>query len=394
MSYFSPYIDESGLHIPNYNDVLENLILQVKSIFGEDVYLEPDSQDYQLISIFALKIYDCIQALQLAYNSRGPGTAIGSALDGIVKLNGISRNRATYSECSVTLTGTAGTLVTGGIVQDLSGYLWSLPIAVTIGTDGTVNATATCQVPGPIVVSPGDISKIATPTYGWAGVNNSGFATIGAAVETNSQLRSRQAISTAQPSRTVLEGTKGAIASILGVTRFVVYENDTNIESLDGLPPHSITAVVEGGGNEEIVTAIFNKKGPGCYIHGNVNVPIIDSYGASTIIKFFRPSYVYVDVIINIKPLAEYTTATEELIKSSVIDFIDSISMGSNIVPVSSFWGAALSAMAISGKPTFSITSLTAARHGGIQGIDDIVTTFNEALSGNVEYVTVNVSEV
>jgi len=392
MSYFSPYIDESGLHIPSYNDILEDLILQARSIFGEDVYLEPDSQDYQLISIFSLKIYDTLQLLQLVYQSRGPGTAIGASLDGIVKINGIVRKAPTYSTCVCTISGLIGALISGGIVKDVNGYLWDLPATVAIPSIGSIDVAATCQVPGPINASVGEITQIVTPTYGWNSITNNSVAEVGQSVETDSQLRVRQSFSTAQPSRTVLEGTKGAIASITGVTRFVVYENDTSVESLEGLPPHSITVVAEGGDEEEIATAIFNKKGPGCYTHGNVSVPLIDSYGAGTTIKFFRPSYVYVDVVINVKPLAGYTTATEELIKSSVIDFINSISMGLNIVPVSSFWGAALSAMAISGKPTFSITSLTAARHGETQGTDDIETEFNEALSGNIEYVTINLN--
>ena len=64
MSYFTPYIDDSGLHMPTYNDILADIIASMKAIYGNDIYLEADSADYQFISILALKIHDSYQAVQ------------------------------------------------------------------------------------------------------------------------------------------------------------------------------------------------------------------------------------------------------------------------------------------------------------------------------------------
>ena len=58
MSYFEPYIDSYGFHMPTYVDIRDDLINQMKSIFGNDIYIDEDTQDYQQISIFAKKIYD------------------------------------------------------------------------------------------------------------------------------------------------------------------------------------------------------------------------------------------------------------------------------------------------------------------------------------------------
>ena len=55
MAYFTPYIDETGFHFPTYQDIVDDMVAGAKSIFGSDIYLENDSADYQLISIFALK---------------------------------------------------------------------------------------------------------------------------------------------------------------------------------------------------------------------------------------------------------------------------------------------------------------------------------------------------
>ena len=124
MAYVAPTISVSGLSIPSYADILADLIASYQATYGQDVYLANDSADYQFLSIIALKIYDVMQALQLAYNNRSPVTAIGAALDSLVKLNAISRKVASYSTCSVTLYGTAGSVITNGKVSDANGNVW------------------------------------------------------------------------------------------------------------------------------------------------------------------------------------------------------------------------------------------------------------------------------
>lgn len=391
MAYFTPYIDASGLHIPTYTEIRDSLIEDAKTIFGQDIYLEPDSQDYQYISAVALKINDAFLVAQLAYNSRGPSTAIGTALDSVVKINGIKRKAATYSTATVTLTGIAGTSIINGVVTDKLGYNWNLPSTVTIGAGGTVEVTATCQTSGAIIAGIGDINVIATPTYGWNAVTNNSAATVGTSVEADSQLRSRQAISTTQSSKTIFEGLVGGIAEVSGVTRYKLYENDTNTVDSIGLPAHSITAVVEGGANTAIAQAIYNRKGIGCYTNGDVTVEVADSTGRTTNIRFYRPTYVGIAATINVKALSGYTTQTTTDIKNNIVEYLNGLDIGEDLA-ISSLWGAALSAMPNLKAPTFSITSLTAGKTTGSQGTTDIAILFNEVTQGVVENITINVT--
>ena len=37
MPYVPPYIDNTGMHIPTYSEIRDDLIQQMKSIFGEDI---------------------------------------------------------------------------------------------------------------------------------------------------------------------------------------------------------------------------------------------------------------------------------------------------------------------------------------------------------------------
>ena len=91
MSYFAPYIDATGLHLPTYEDRLSDLCDAYRTIFGPEAALAPAVPDYQLLSVFA-KALDDVSALVLqAYNSRNPMYASGAALDLLLPQYGIAR---------------------------------------------------------------------------------------------------------------------------------------------------------------------------------------------------------------------------------------------------------------------------------------------------------------
>ena len=81
MAYFAPYIDETGIHMPTYEDRLQDLCDKYRSIFGQDAVLDPAVPDYQLLSVFAKALDDTSAYVLAAYNSRNPGYASGQALD-------------------------------------------------------------------------------------------------------------------------------------------------------------------------------------------------------------------------------------------------------------------------------------------------------------------------
>ena len=43
MAYFAPYIDASGIHMPIYEDRLQDLCSAYRTIFGQEVELDPGS---------------------------------------------------------------------------------------------------------------------------------------------------------------------------------------------------------------------------------------------------------------------------------------------------------------------------------------------------------------
>lgn len=379
MAYTAPYIDDAGLHIPTYGDIRDDLIDQFKSIYGQDIYLENDSQDYQMISAFALKTYDTMQLLQIVYNNRSPKTAVGTGLDSIVKLNGIRRKEASHSTCEVILTGTPGTPIAAGVVEDEAGNQWTLPKNIVF-SDSTMQVTATCETLGAIEAGAGTITKIVNPQKGWTAVTNNDVAISGQPVETDEQLRYRQMLSVAIPSQNMLDGTIAGVASVVGVTRYKVYDNDTNETDANGIPGHSIAAIVEGGTDAEIAEQIYLRKGPGCGTFGALAITYINSDGLQTIVRFSRPAYVPINVNVKLKTGKSYTTSVADTLKSNIEKYINSLDIGYNVT-VTGMLTAVSAAITNAALPSFSLSGIAISKDGETAGITDVAIAYNEVAS-------------
>ena len=92
IAYFAPYIDASGIHMPTYEDRLQDLLSAYRTIFGQEAELSPAVPDYQLLSVFAKALDDTSALVLQAYNSRNPLYASGQALDLLLPQYGITRN--------------------------------------------------------------------------------------------------------------------------------------------------------------------------------------------------------------------------------------------------------------------------------------------------------------
>ncbi|EEC0591253.1 hypothetical protein VA78_003083 [Salmonella enterica subsp. enterica] len=328
----SATVTAEGISAPDYQTILDTLTSYFQQIYGSDAYLEPDSKDGQMVALVALAIHDANNTAISVYNCFSPVTGYGAALTSNVKINGIARKGATNSTVDLLLTGTAGTTITNGTVKDTNNVIWRLPASVVIGVDGAVTVTAICSSSGAVAALAGTITTINTPTRGWTSVTNPAAATVGAPAETDAELRIRQGQSVAIPSITPFEGVDGAIANIAGVTRHKLYENDTGKTDGNGLPPHSISAIVDGGDVTEIARIIRGNKGQGVRTWGKTSVTVPDKYGNPHIISFSRPTDVPVYGKITLKVFAGYTSQIGVQIQQAVADYINRLMIGDQVL--------------------------------------------------------------
>ena len=401
MAYFAPYIDAAGFHLPSYADILSDLISGYQAIYPQAVYLGTDTAKYQEISIFALKVYDTNLGSQLAYNARSPLTAVGSDLDSILKLNGLARKGASYSSAPEIIQGVPGTTITNGTVTDTQGNIWALPTLVIIPTAGSVIVSAVCETAGAISAETGAISTISGgATAGWISATNPSPALPGQPVETDSQVRGRQAFSVAQPSLTRLQSALATIAQVPGVTRINTgsptpgsqgssIENPTGAADVWGNPPHSLSMVVEGGTDLDVATAIFSKRGIGPYMNGTTSVPVTDpTNGEVTTVSFSRPTYVPIYVSMTVHGLTGYTTAVLALIQQAIVSYLNSLQIGETLT-YSSLYAVAQSVMPSLLIPQFSVRSLATGTGPMPAGTADISVNYNQVVSGTAANVII-----
>ncbi|EHE5761116.1 hypothetical protein JMR72_003943 [Salmonella enterica subsp. enterica serovar Schwarzengrund] len=328
----SATVTAEGISAPDYQTIFDTLTSYFQQIYGSDAYLQPDSKDGQMVALVALAVHDANNTAISVYNCFSPATGYGAALTSNVKINGIARKGATNSTVDLLLTGTAGTAITNGTVKDTNNVIWRLPASVVIGVDGAVTVTAICSNSGAVAALAGTITTINTPTRGWTSVTNPAAATVGAPAETDAELRIRQGQSVAIPSITPFEGVDGAIANIAGVTRHKLYENDIGKTDGNGLPPHSISAIVDGGDVTEIARTIRGNKGQGVRTWGKTSVTVPDKYGNPHIISFSRPTDVPVYGKITLKVFAGYTSQIGVQIQQAVADYINRLMIGDPVL--------------------------------------------------------------
>jgi len=388
----SATVTAEGITAPDYQTVLSTITGYFRQIYGNDAYLEPDSKDGQLVALVALAIHDANNTAIAVYRSFSPTTAMSDALTSNVKINGITRRAATNSTVDLVLTGTPGTTVTNGTVRDVNGVTWDLPARVVIGTAGTVVATATCSSTGAVAAMPGTVTQISTPTRGWVSVTNPLAAAVGTAAETDAELRTRQRQSVALPSLTPFDAVDGAIANVDGVTRHKLYENDTEETDANGLPAHSISAIVEGGDAETIAKTIRGVKGQGVSTFGTTAIVVADKYGNPYTIRFSRPVDVPIYVAITIKVFTGYTSEIGAQMRQEIADYINSLAIGANVLLSRVYSPANLGVVSGGNARYYDINELLIGRSDDSVAAANVVMRYDESASCSTDNIVITVA--
>lgn len=370
MSYFAPYLDDTGIHMPTYSELLESMIGGYQAIFGSDVYLGEDTQDYQLLSLYA-RAWDDLQALILdSYNARNPDWASGVSLDHLLALAGISRYPATKSSVTLSLTGIAGeTLAAGQLARDGRGYSWETQSAVTFDSNGDAEVQALCTTPGEVDAAAGTIVIIETPTVSWRSVTNPQAATPGRNVETDAEARIRRRSAVSLASFSTQEAIHGALAAIEGIRFVRVYDNPTGSTDANGIPGHSICAVVSPWGavtsemTDKVAATVYEQKSPGIGTHGNTSSTYTDMYGNENTVEFSYASETTVTIALQIKKLSGWDEeASEGRLVNAVVDYVNGLGIGESLV-AAMLYSVCYGAETVT-PPTFALYSATASVGG------------------------------
>lgn len=335
------YIDSTGLHLQALADIVTELETGFKTIYGNDISLDANSPDGQMINLFAQAKIDTLDLISSVYNSFSPNSAIGVSLDQRCALNGIVRKGATKTTVNVQVTtdrvvnliGVTNGNGTPFTVSDTSGNKFYLTNDTTT-TNGVNTLHFTAAVAGAVFVSSGTITVIETILLGVLSVTNSGNALIqGVDEETDAALRYRRSVSVSNPSSGYLDGLMGALLALDDVKYAKVYENNTDLTDVYGIPPHSIWCVVDGGLSTDIADIIYQRRNAGCGMYygtgstgptgpaKTVNVTQLNGFDIP--IKYSEAAYYDLYIDLTITSLTTLHTIDQTFIKLSIFADIE-----------------------------------------------------------------------
>ena len=298
-------LDQNGLQIKSLSELVTELTNSLKSIYGNDINVDSNSPDGQQINIYCQASVDLREVLQKIYNSFDPDLAEGRVLDQRVAINNIKRKEGSFTfqpieivtDRALNLVGLDGdanelepeieNLYT---VKDDEGNEFYLLSSQTIASTGTYSFSFRAKELGKVEVIPNTITTPVTVIAGVTSVNNpAGASSIGIDEETDVELRIRRRSSTTLVAVGPVDSLLAALNNLDLVTVAIIYENDSDTTDVNGVPPHSIWCIIEGGDPDDIGEAIYSKRTMGVGMKGTETVNVLRPDGTNFVAKYDRP---------------------------------------------------------------------------------------------------------
>lgn len=318
-------IDVTGLQIKTQTEILDELLngsvnyAGFYSLYGSGINVGANTPDGGLLNIIAQVATDMEELLAAINASFDPDQAMGTILDARCAINGVIRHGATYTVQNILVTVAQGLTLPGldtsnpFTVADSNGNQFQLITSYVFGIAGNASLAFRAAQIGAVLTTVGTITNIVTGTLGVTSVNNPTAATtIGQNQETDSALRIRRANSVSLPSKGFLQGLLGALIDIEGVIQAKIYENYTASTDGNGIPSHSIWAIVNAPSsvNAAIANAIYVKRNAGCGMKGSVSVPVAQIDGTTFNVLFDNPIIVPLYINLTITAITGSVDAT------------------------------------------------------------------------------------
>ena len=328
-------LDETGLTLKSANTIREELVNGYKGIYGKDINLDSNTQDGQLIDLLTQINVDLREVIREVYNTGNPDTCRGTIQDVRYRINNLYRKGGTFTIVPITLK-VSKTVELEGLdseynnvnataygFADNSGNNYYLLDSETFTPGEYVRSFRASKI-GDIEPVVGTITNPIEIVVGVdSGINASAPITVGINQETDEDFCTRRERSTSDKSQNSIDGLRAQLLDLDGVSDAFVYnhdyENYPNGEDADGIPPHYIWAIVEGGANSDIATAIYANCG-GAGTKGDVSVNIPTASGQTFTAHFDRVISTPLYIRFDLQEIVKDTYFDIEGIKDFIVD--------------------------------------------------------------------------
>lgn len=334
-------LNSTGFNRPSYQDILLQLEIRARELFGDKVQLYPQTFLGMLLRLFAWFGDRFFQLTEIVYNSRFVDTAVGQPLYNLGAMMGLRRLSAAKAVGYVTFTGEPMSTVPEGLmVGTVTNVNYTVQESKQLDLDGKATVPVMCTVEGDIGnVEANRITKIVNPLSHLKTVTNELAISSGRYDETDDEFRDRYYLSMDKAGGVNTDSIRGAILQeVSGAVSCLVYENITDFYDDKGLPPHSVNAIVHGGNDTAIANTLFRWVGAGIETHGNTEISVLSLSKQAIPIRFSRPEPVMIEIKIeNLTvdsnfPNDGYNLITESLISYIGNDEIGGISVGEDVI--------------------------------------------------------------
>lgn len=353
-------LTDQGLTIRTLIEIKGIIEGKIRGTIGETLALLPESPEGFWIAAMSELYAELWQLLQVLYNEMDPEYATGQSQISWAALTNTKPLKAVASTVVQTQTGDPGTIIgpdqlvrnpvtavrfkTKGTVLLLAITGWTPNTSTLLGdrctnqgkiyqavsagttassggpqgaqsgsiTDGSVlwiyvgDGTAAAdqemksETAGRIQALAGTLTEIVNPLSGWTGTRNFLDAALGRDAEKPEALRLRRRKELKSRGKANLDAIYAPVANVTGVTAVSVFNNRTDTTDGNGIGPHGVLVLVEGGEDQPIRDAILSVVAGGTGTYGNVFGYSLDKKGRPQAISFSRPIDVLIYVTVSV----------------------------------------------------------------------------------------------
>lgn len=281
---------------------VEDILLSLEESQRSLVSSSIDTSSYnplgQINGIFASHLREVWEAAEEEYAAWDPDSASDDGLANVSAITGTLRKDATASRVLCNITINAGAYAAGSLVANVDGNpdarfqnVEDLVFGVSgLQTGVLFQATST----GPTEAPAGLLTLISVPVPTWTAITNPLDATPGDDIEGDPALRERRVVELATAGSATTRAIAAALSALEGMESVTILENRTNVINADGVPPHSIEAVIYDGtpaaiaDDDLIAQAIYDNLAAGIGTVGLLSGIATDGSGNDQPISFTR----------------------------------------------------------------------------------------------------------
>lgn len=327
----------AGFQAKTLDEILTAVKARLRSSYGSGVDTDTDEVVMVTLLPIILELVEVWQGSQGLYDFLNKLNAEGVSLDNLGAIINIPRLSGIKSTVVVEATGTEGSIIPVNFIRSVEDTnepfqtleSFTLPAAGSQPFDISMSALND----GPVASVAGTLNQGTLPS-GVTILINTVDAVVGTFDETDEEYRIGLAARLAALGAGTVLAIKAALLTISGVNSAAVFENDTDITDGDGLPPHSIRALVEGGADQDIWDTLGVKKGAGTFTDGTEVGTFTDPADGQTFpMRFSRPTLIsiYVDVVVTSKD-ATYPGTGDADIEAAILAEGDLFELADDVI--------------------------------------------------------------